>query len=167
MKQSRPIQPNANGFTLVELMIVVAIISILTTVALPAYQDYTVRARVAEMLLAAAPCRTIISQTVLTENGASLPSAGGWGCETVAPAEATGYVKSVSTNDSGQIIIVGNADTLGGRVSATMNTITMTPYKDAATVLANTDVRVLIHEWKCSPADTNPLDKRYLPASCW
>src|SRR5678816_2274139 len=56
------------GFTLIELMIVVAIIGILAAVALPAYQDYTVRAKVSEVVLAASSCRTGISETVQNSN---------------------------------------------------------------------------------------------------
>src|SRR2546422_1443530 len=67
------------GFTLIELMIVVAIIGILAAVALPAYQDYTVRAKMSEVILAASACRTSITEVYQT--GGTAPAANGWGCE--------------------------------------------------------------------------------------
>ena len=65
------------GFTLIELMIVVAIIGILAAVALPAYQDYTVKARMSEVVLAASACRTNVSEVY--QGASTLPTAGNWG----------------------------------------------------------------------------------------
>ena len=91
------------GFTLIELMIVVAIIGILAAVALPAYQDYTKRAKLSEVILAASACRTSISEIYQTNSAASLPVAGGWGCESSVPTSK--YVASVNTDANGGVIV--------------------------------------------------------------
>jgi type IV pilus assembly protein PilA len=89
------------GFTLIELMIVVAIIGILAAVALPAYQDYTKRAKMSEVILAASACRTSITEVYQTNSAGSLPTAGNWGCETSAPT--SNYVKLIETDDFGGV----------------------------------------------------------------
>src|SRR5258708_39557901 len=85
------------GFTLIELMIVVAIIGILAAVALPAYQDYTVRAKMSEVMLAASACRTSISE--IYQSGGSAPGANNWGCE----GETSRYVANVATTIDGKV----------------------------------------------------------------
>src|ERR671924_1674928 len=81
MKGEYQMRTLQKGFTLIELMIVVAIIGILAAVALPAYQDYTVRAKMSEVILAMSACRTSITE--LYQTGGTPPGANNWGCEGV------------------------------------------------------------------------------------
>lgn len=100
MSMKRKVQ---KGFTLIELMIVVAIIGILAAVALPAYQDYTKRAKLSEVILASSACRTSITEVYQSNNAGSLPTAGNWGCE--SSTSTSKYVRSVNTDANGGIIV--------------------------------------------------------------
>jgi type IV pilus assembly protein PilA len=112
------------GFTLIELMIVVAIIGILAAVALPAYQDYTVRARVTEGLSLASDAKTVIG-TGATTAAELQATTDAW---TAAPLPASKYVTSVALDPAytGAIIITFNATNVGPIAGA--NQLTLTPF---------------------------------------
>ena len=165
----RSMQKIQKGFTLIELMIVVAIIGILAAVALPAYQDYSIRAKVTEAILAAGQCRNSISETVQTISSSVLPAANAWGCEqntagTTASAP-TKYVLSIVTDNNGAVTVATTASTDLGLAAS--KTIVLTPYLNDTTALANGNINVTIFKWKCGPgAGTTGMPPKYLPGSC-
>ena len=157
---------NQQGFTLIELMIVVAIIGILAAIALPAYQDYTARAKVSEVVLAASQCRTIITEASQT-GFAGDATANGFGCEdTTGPVSQ--YVSTIATGANGVITVTAqNISQLGTGV-----TLELVPYSEAdlsaASAAADFNRASLkpIKAWKCKTGTTNGIAANYLPSSC-
>lgn len=130
------------GFTLIELMIVIAIIAILLSIAIPAYQDYTIRARVSEGLNLAAVAKMAVSETAISTG--VLP----------ANAAAAGYVSPAATTNVASIGIAANGViTITYTAAAGGGTLLMTP-----TVQANNDVT-----WACGGGT---LAAKYRPPEC-
>ena len=149
------------GFTLIELMIVVAIIGILAAVALPAYQDYTVRAKMSEVILAMSACRTTITE--LYQSGGPPPGANNWQCE-LSASTSTKYVAGLDTSADGSVRV-----TVQG-ISASVNNkfVTLVPLASANTAAnVTSNMGSGLFGWRCgAPADGTDLLPKYLPSSC-
>lgn len=138
------------GFTLIELMIVVAIVGILSAIAIPAYQDFTVRSKVTEMVNAVSPCRTLITEYFNTHG--VFPTEARAGCSTVGTLNAAAPV----VDDNTGVITIAAAGKLAIQLSgsASGTDLKFTPIITKASITG----------WDCKTGTT--VSPKYLPGHC-
>lgn len=151
------------GYTLIEVLIVIAIVGLLAAIAVPTYQSYITRAKISELLLAASSCRNSITEKVQSSSSSNISDVIKNSC---APSP-TKNIKSIIINLNGVITILADENELKPLTNTT-NTLTLVPIQtDTTPLVGTTDGGKTIAGWRCGAAtDGTTIPVKYLPSSC-
>jgi len=139
-----------NGFTLIELMIVIAIIGLLASLGLPMYQDYTLRAKLTEVILAATPAKTAVTEAA--QVGSAMPPSLSIDAQSSDMVDSVSYAIDASNTAVGVITVKvkANQPRIGGKTVQLKGTL-----GNGGQI-----------SWSCGPGATDGVEAKYLPASC-
>ncbi|MES2605628.1 MAG: prepilin-type N-terminal cleavage/methylation domain-containing protein [Pseudomonadota bacterium] len=161
-----PCRSRQSGFTLIELMIVIAIIGILAAVALPAYNDYVGKAKVTEGMLWADRCKSQVVETMVTSTSPNVSAQLQNICNNPNTFPSSN-LRGTGVTANGIVIIVVNESTVPG-ATITANQFWLRPMINGVAVNGTTDGGKSITSWECGPgaAANNPLPASLLPSNC-
>jgi type IV pilus assembly protein PilA len=149
------IMKQQKGFTLIELMIVIAIIGILAAIAIPAYQDYTIRSKVSEGLALVGAAKLAVAETY--DSTGSMPNGNASFGLPAAGSIAGNYVSSISVSSANDgVITILYKSTVGGNPTAGSKDIVMTPDTSSIGAMG----------WSCDGSTSQVMPNKYLPATC-